>query len=146
MRGSPLLHLLVCAAAFALFAVPLAKLTIARPQAFAAKAVTVGANQSATLRHALIRVRYAHVPQSLSLKLDGKELLTVPDQKSQSLEIETNLPLSKYGIEFALTARWPAGTPGTAVTVEVEPDELDARRETRWSDSGSMDEILSFSW
>jgi hypothetical protein len=147
MRGSPLLQCLVGAIAFALFAIPLTRLTLARMDAHPMEPASQTTAESAGKRHTFIRVRLAHPPESLSLKLNGREIIPSPTPPIPSLiETEASLPLSKDGIELMLAARWPEGTPDTAVTVELEPDELDARRETRWSAGPALNEILSFKW
>lgn len=147
MRGSPLIHCLIGAIAFALFAIPLARLTFARgipgPPAPASRVVPERAGVTRTF----IRIRCAHTPKSISLKLGGKELIPPAASASSSpIETEAPMPLPGDGVELALEARWPEGTPDTAVTVELEPDELDARRETRWSTGPVLNEILSFKW
>jgi hypothetical protein len=147
MRGSPLLHCLLGAIAFALFAIPLARLTVAQPELAAADHPPAGAPEIAGARHTNIRVRLAHQAQSLSLKLGARELVpTVPAPLPSLVEFEAELPLAKDGIELSLAARWPEGTPDTAITVELEPDELDRRLETRWSRGPVLNEILSFQW
>ena len=40
----------------------------------------------------------------------------------------------------------PENTPDTALTLEIEPDGLEARSETRWSSAGNLDEVITFSW
>jgi hypothetical protein len=145
VRGSPLLHTILTAIAFALFAVPLSRLTIARPETKAlAKSA---APASGPKKQTFLRIRLAHVPKSLSLKLHDDELLPAPDREPSSL-IETQLPLAipTEGLELAISAQWPDGTPDTAVTVELEPDELDARRDTIWSRGTSLSGILFFKW
>ncbi len=147
MRGSPLLQCLIGAVAFALFAIPLVRLTVARSAMPRTNEATARAAETATVRHTFIRIRFAHLPKTLSLRHDGREL--IPPSASglvSPFETATSMPVSTEGIDLALTARWPDHTPDTAVTVELEPDELDARRETRWSAGSAMDETLSFKW
>lgn len=147
MRGSPVLQCLIGAVAFALFAIPLARLTIARSAPPRSDAAATAAPESAKARHAFIRIRFAHPPESLSLRFDGREL--VPPTGSvlvSPIETEAVVPLSHDGIDLALAVRWPGNIPETAVTVELEPDELDGRRETRWATGAALDEILSFKW
>lgn len=141
MRGFPPIQLALLVIAFAALAIPLSHLTgnpQHEPQAPAP------AKKTETAVHALLRLRYAHLPTHLSLKLGGKELITVTQESP--IEVDTTLPGIKDGIEVLLNATWPENTPDTAITLEVEPDGLEARRETRWSSASSLDEVLSFSW
>jgi len=147
MRGSPLLQCLIGAIAFALFAVPLARLTFARAEVKLKDRASQAPPETAGARRTFIRVRCAHAPESLSLKLAGKELIPRSTSAFPSLlETEAPIPASREGVELKLAARWPGGTPDTAVTVELEPDELDALRETRWSSGPELNEILNFKW
>lgn len=144
MRGYPPVHILLCIIAFAAFAIPLARLTFARPAAVVVEtaAPVVESNKVNTT----VRVRLAHTPTSLSLKLGDKELLPA-DAASQNLsEIQVPLTLSADGIELFIQATWPDNTPDTAVTVELEPDGLETQSQTRWSNGSSLDEILPYQW
>lgn len=147
MRGSPLLQCLIGAIAFALFAVPLARLTFARAEVKPMGRASQTTPETAGAKHAVIRVRYAHPPKSLSLKLGGRELIPASTSPRPSpVETATELAIPQGGIELVLAACWPDGTPDTAVTVELEPDEFDTLRETRWSSGPALNEILSFKW
>ena len=147
MRGFPPLHLLVFVIGFALFAIPLARLTFARPgttpQSHAQTAPTVA---SATTS-CIIRVRFAHKPATLSLKLGDKEIITnLTPQTLSPIEAQAAMIIPKDGLELMLNATWPQGTPDTALTVELEPDGLDVRSATRWSNGAKLSEVLSFTW
>lgn len=145
MRGSPLIQCLVGALAFALFAIPLARLTIARP-GVVVSSVPAPAN-AAEARHTIIRIRFAHPPQTLTLKLADRDLLPpLPSPVASPFEAEALLPFTKDNLELNLTAQWPEGTPETALTVELEPDELDSRAQTLWSAGAVLNSILTFQW
>ena len=147
MRGSPLLHCLIGAIAFALFAIPLVRLTVARADVMPADRSSAEVAEPPGTKHTFIRIRFAHPPKSLSLKQGGRELIPASTSPLPSpIETEVSLPVIKDGLELVLAARWPDGTADTAVTVELEPDELDARRETRWSTGPVLNEILGFKW
>ncbi|MCE9520251.1 MAG: hypothetical protein K8R87_11955 [Verrucomicrobia bacterium] len=147
MRGSPLLQCLISAIAFALFAIPLVRLTVARPNEKPANRTAVEVAEPASTRHTFVRIRFAHLPHTLSLKQSNRELIPVSlNPLTSPIEIETSLPITQDSLELALAAQWPDGTPDTAITVELEPDELDTRRETRWSSSFILKEILNFKW
>jgi len=144
MRGTPPLHLVLFFVVFGALSVPLAKLTFARP----APPPMAPAKETAEATPTVIRLRFAHVPQSVSLKLGGTELLpaAVASHPSGNMETRADLKLPPDGIELVLTAAWPDGTPDTAVTVELEPDGLDTQSQTRWSDSTSLSEPLTYQW
>ena len=145
MRGFPPFHLLIFAIAFALFSVPLARLTFARPQQVqkqVAENVDVLEGTPTT-----IRIRFAHAPTALSLKLGDKELLaplTFPLKDVQEIPVQIVIPLE--GFDLLLDAKWPEGTPDTALTIELEPDGLEAQSQTRWASGAALTEILPFQW
>lgn len=95
---------------------------------------------------ALIRIRHAHRPLSVSLKSEGQELLPKLDLSASPAEVSAKIEVSHDGNEFNLEAVWPPGTPDTALTVEIEPEGLDVRTETRWSTDTGLHEILTFTW
>lgn len=127
--------------AFGVLAVPLVNLTTARKAVAVQKAV-----QAAGLHKTLVRLRFAHPPKSASLKYGEKELLEKPDLASSPVELDADLEIPAEGIEFILSAEWPDGTPDTALTLELEPDGLDTKSETRWSLGSTMTEVISFQW
>lgn len=141
MRGFPPIQLAVLVIAFAALAIPLSHLT-GDPQT--EPPAPAPAKKTETAVHALLRLRYAHPPAQLSLKLGGKELITTIQESP--IEVDATLSDIKDGIEVLLNATWPENTPDTAITLEVEPDGLETLRETRWSSASSLDEVLSFSW
>lgn len=145
MRGFPPLHLLVLAIAFSLVAVPLAQLTFARPQAPAmvkmqASTGTVGVNT-------YILLRFAHLPEKLTVKIGDQVLLDgTKTSPVSTMEAQAALVIPKEGIELQLDATWPVGTPDTAATIELIPDEKESRSQTHWSSGPSMSQIYSFTW
>lgn len=161
MRGFPPLQIFLLGLLFGLLAIPLAHLTGQSPHPAAASRPAVHATESQVVKGsseypagehkhvevpALIRVRFAHRPLSVSLKAEGQELLPKPDLSTSPLEVSAEIEVSHDGNEFNLEAAWPPGTPDTALTVEIEPEGLDARAETRWSAESALHEILTFSW
>jgi hypothetical protein len=165
MRGFPPLQIFVLGLMFGLLAVPLAHLTGQAPRQAAepdhssshaghdagSKEVQ-GASEHPEGEHrhvevpALIRIRFAHRPLSVSLKSEGQELLPKLDLSASPAEVSAKIEVSHDGNEFSLAADWPPETPDTALTVEIEPEGLDARTETRWSTDAGLQEILTFSW
>jgi hypothetical protein len=144
MRGSPPLHLVLFAVGFALLAIPLAQLTFARPERQAATQV----EKASTATPTLIRLRFAHAPKSVSLKQhDGPELLSgTSGPPGAEIEARGDLRISEDTIELLLDVTWPEGTPDTAVTVDLEPDEKELQGQTRWSTGARLEEVLSYQW
>ncbi len=140
MRGFPPIQIFLLCLAFSVLAVPLSHLT---GDTSNAKIIPPKAAESTSVK-ALLRLRFAHPPTTLSLKIADKELITAID--TSPLEIDTSLPSFKNGVDVFLAATWPDNTPDTALTLEIEPDGLEARRETRWSSGGSLDEVITFAW
>lgn len=142
MRGFPPIQIFLLCLAFIALAVPLMQLTgsssvdkpVLRPAAKTEKSST----------GVWLRLRYAHPPASLSLKIGGKEVIS--SVGASPMEVQASLSAVRGGTDMFLTATWPEGTPDTAITLEVEPDGLDSRSETRWSSAGSLDEVLTFVW
>lgn len=146
MRGFPPLQIFLLGLAFGLLAVPLYRLTSQASAASIPLVKTSASDSKLENVQVLIRLRFAHQPQSVSLKQGKRELLTDADFTSSPLEVRSDLAISKDGNELALSATWPAGTPDTALTVEIEPDGLDSRTETRWSADAMLEEILTLTW
>jgi hypothetical protein len=95
---------------------------------------------------ALVRLRYAHKPLSVSLKQGGKELLKDLALGASPAEIKAGIGVSHEGDEMEITAKWPEGTPETALTIEIEPDGFETRSETRWASEAEVNEVLTFRW
>jgi hypothetical protein len=94
--------------------------------------------------NSLLRVRYAHKPSTLSVKIADKELMT--EIEASPIEMSTSLPSVKDGVDVFLSATWADGTPDTSITLELEPDGFASRSETRWSSGGGLDEVVTFEW
>lgn len=141
MRGFPPIQIFLLCLAFIALAVPLSHLTGTSMQA---KPVPRAAEKAETSSGARLRLRYAHRPATLSVKIADKEL--VRDITASPLEIKTTLQAANQGVDVFLAATWPEGTPDTALTLEVEPDGLESRMETRWSSGAALDEVLTFVW
>ncbi len=142
MRGSPPLQLALVLIGFLLLGIPLVALTSGRET----KPTPATAMTRSTRVPTQVRLRWAHRPTTLSLLLNGKPLLPALDLALPMIEGQAELLLPKEGIEIALKAEWPAGTPDTAVTLELEPDERDAQTHTRWSSASKLEEIIPFQW
>ncbi|MBE2283629.1 MAG: hypothetical protein IAE77_09265 [Prosthecobacter sp.] len=140
MRGFPPIQLALLIIAFIVLAIPLSHLTGNAQDKPLAKA---GTKEEKHVK-ALVRLRYAHKPATLSLKIGDQSLVTAADESP--IEVDANLIEPKIGIDVLLAATWPENTPDTALTVEIEPDGLDTQSQTRWSSSGSLDEAITFTW
>lgn len=146
MRGFPPLQIFILGLLFGLLAVPMVQLTGNAPVPATSKPGGTEVAAVKTTIPALLRLRYAHRPLTISLKSDARELVSKPDMSSSPIELETEITLSKDGNEFSLEASWPPGTPDTALTVEIEPDGQDPRTVTLWSSGSDLSEILTLSW
>lgn len=146
MRPSPLILLLVVLGGLGLAAVPLTHLT--RPVGGVGPAPEAPATDSSKATHTTtLRLRLAHTPEVLELSHGEETLLRVPaDGTATLLEAQVPLTLPPEGVEFRLAITWPEGTPQTAVTLEVEPEGLDAQSATYWTDTGTLTEIIPFTW
>lgn len=149
--------------AFALLAVPLAQLTGSFSDAStnelnqqlaksSGKEAVQGSTEHPEGEHvheqvaAIVRVRFAHRPLTVSLRQENKEILPKLDLSQSPIEAEAKLEISHEGDEFIATATWPEGTPETALTVEIEPEGFDTQTQTRWTSEGRLDEVLTFQW
>ncbi len=142
MRGFPPIQIFLLVLAFVVLAIPLSHLTGTTVPVRAAAAEVKG--EKAESVRALVRVRYAHRPVTLSVRVGEKELIQGVEESP--MEVEAPLPSTKDGVDVFVRATWPEGTPDTAVTVELEPDGLPTRSETRWSSAASLDEVITFEW
>jgi hypothetical protein len=140
MRGFPPIQLFLLCLAFIALAVPLSHLT---GNTHNAKVIQPAVKETQRVK-ALLRLRFAHPPTTLSLKLTDKELIA--SAEASPLELHAVLPATQDGVDVFLSATWPQNTPDTALTLEIEPDGLEARSETRWSSASSLDEVITFSW
>ncbi len=140
MRGFPPIQIFLLALTFIVLAIPLSHLTGTVSHA---KAAPVKIEESPSVK-SLLRLRYAHKPVTLSLKIADKEVIT--DIGASPIELQTTLPAPEDGVDVFLSATWAEGTPDTSITLELEPDGLASRSETRWSANGNLDEVITFEW
>lgn len=141
MRGFPPIQIFLLCLTFGVLAVPLSHLT---GETSNAKVVVTSSSETVSSVKALLRLRFAHRPTSLSLKIADQE--TIAEIGDSPMEVEASLPALDHGVDVFLVATWPDDTPDTGVTFEIEPDGFEARSETRWSSSGSIDEVITFTW
>lgn len=146
MRGFPPIQIFLLVLAFVVLAIPLSFLTGTMTPAKAAAGSAAGAAKGAEVTNVkgLVRVRYAHRPATLSVKVGDKELVTGIEESP--MEMDAVLAAPKGGVDVFLKATWPEGTPDSAITLEVEPDGLETRSETRWSSNAKLDEVITLKW
>lgn len=140
MRGFPPIQIFLLCLTFVVLAVPLSHLTGTTAPA---KVATVKVEKAEGVK-ALLRLRYAHKPATLSVKVGERELIKGID--GSPIEVDASLPSPKNGVDVFLSATWADGTPDTSITLELEPDGFATRSETRWSAAGSLDEVITFEW
>ena len=140
MRGFPPIQIFLLCLTFVVLAIPLSQLTGTTSHAKAAAVKVVEEKSVKTL----VRLRYAHKPVTLSVKIADKEL--IGGIEASPIELSTVLPGVKDGVDVFLSATWADGTPDTSITLELEPDGFASRSETRWSAAGSLDEVITFEW
>lgn len=145
MRPSPLILLALVCAGLGLAAVPLARLT--RAESVVPMPVEATATTASTVP-ARVRLRFAHAPQSVKVSCGEQVLVETSAGSEPELvrEEDVTLAVPPEGVELLLEVQWPEGTPQTAVGVEIEPDGLDTRADTRWTDTGELAEIIPLIW
>jgi hypothetical protein len=141
MRASPPVQLALMLAVFVLLAVPLVQLTSGRVTG--GPKTTLQTSNSGKVR-TNIRIRYAHKPDHLSVTLGNQNV--VSDGANLLQGMSDDLVIPEEGVELQVEADWPAGTPDTALTIEMEPDSLETQSQTRWSHDGRMSEIIVYQW
>jgi len=141
MRGFPPIQILLLCLTFGALAVPLSHLTGENSHA---KVKSSPSPEAASSVKALLRLRFAHQPTSLSLRVADQQDIT--EIAASPLEADVTLPALEHGVDVFVIATWPEGTPDTAVTLEIEPEGLEMRSETRWSSAGGLDEVITFTW
>ncbi|MBL9115711.1 MAG: hypothetical protein JNJ83_11950 [Verrucomicrobiaceae bacterium] len=141
MTGSPPLHLALLLVVFIVLSVPLVQLTSAPSH----RVMIPSEEVEDDIVAGVLRFRWAHLPNQVTLKCGD---LVFYDSKPEGsiLEKEIQLKIPDEGVELSLHAEWPANTPDTAITVELEPDGLDGRSETKWSSESRLDDVITFIW
>ncbi len=143
MRGSPPVQLALLLIGFIAVGVPLVQLTHGRSDTVVPKVTTSKAEEA---RPVLIRIRYSQKPSKLEIKKGAESVLPQGDLAASPVEIYAAFSKVQEELEFSVAAEWPAGTPETALTIEVEPDNLEGRSQTFWSINGRIEDAASFTW
>jgi hypothetical protein len=149
MRGSPLFNTVLVVLGLALAAAGLAGLTGGRAAAPGAAAMVDGAGDAAVEADSVCpaRLKFAHVPESVSVSHLGRELWGASGAGTAEFGFDLRLPatLAADGVDLLLSVRWPAGTPESVAELTLEPPSLDSRTRSAWGE-GSLDEVLAFTW
>jgi len=91
-------------------------------------------------------MEFAHAPLLAGLMQNGQAILEARTRGgSTSVEVRLQLDLSERMLEMPFTVTWPEGTPRTAVTIRFEPDGMESREVTFWSE-GDLDEFIELHW
>jgi len=140
MRGSPPIQLFLVVLALVGVAIPLLRLTgkaaISAPMALKETVV-----EKTVTAH--VCVRFVHKPETLSMKLEGRELVEKAVWGEQEVEFDAKLPTVA---EMVVSATWTYGAPNQAMSIEISPDGKDMHEKTVWSSSGSLSEVVLFQW
>jgi hypothetical protein len=146
MRGFPPLQLVIAIIGLALLAIPLVHLTRGAARSQSSETSAVPPAVKATSRSAVVRVRFAHEPLRLKIRQGDRILLSAVPAVKSPLESEVPIFIGAQAPDFFVEAAWPAGTPETAVTLEIEPDSLETQADTAWSDQGVMNCLFHLAW
>ena len=138
MHGSPLLRTLVVVLLLSFAAVPLWRLTRARESGGVVAATAEPAAKSGVR----IELAFAHPPSGFQVTHLGK-VIWESQTPGASARKDFKMEFPKEGIDLGIKATWPAGTPLTAVRVNVTPEGGNPLQQTAWG-TGTMDEVLTF--
>ena len=141
MSGSPILRTLAATVAAVIFAVLLFRITHSDTTT-QARIEIAQPDKIPTL----VRIRSSHTPSKLTLMLETRAIVELHEDTGNAWEIESHLVIPPEGVELLLEASWPEEADHAAVTVELEPEALDAKSETAWSDAGELQAYLTFRW
>ena len=141
MRGFPALNALLLLAGLSLLWIPLARLTGA-PDRIPEAPQSDAPHQESPVR---LSLRFAHPPLSLRVSHLDTVVWETSDPEAMADGTVIQLAIPPEGIDLALSATWPDGTPESALQLELEPEGLDTQSAVVWGE-GSVDEILAFVW
>jgi hypothetical protein len=143
MQGSPIRAFFLVLLALLVLAVPLWVLT-SHPTQAQLPVATSDSSQSTETRLCLITIRFAHLPQSWSLKV-GDTILQEsihPDQFEYLLA--TDIPASAESVRFDIEATWEGVAQRTPVTISIEPEGDESLTETKWSVDGKIHDVVEY--
>ena len=96
-------------------------------------------------------VRWSAAPSVIRISHEGAEVCTLaPDGSAAQWSGKLLLPAPAVGeLELEVEAEWPgAPAEAQAITLELLPPKLPARRDTQWADPGErmMHQLFIFPW
>jgi hypothetical protein len=146
MRGFPPAQLAFLIAVYLVIGWPLVKLT-SGPRELLAEEQTgsVSTTRNADARTVWVRIRSTAGCEDARLLAGDADLLGGAGLVEGEAEFETELKFENDGIELRLEASWGSES-RQVVTVEVEPDNLERRSETLWTEDGQLDDLLEYQW
>ena len=142
MRGSPPVQLALLLLGFIVVGVPLVELTHGRTESTAAESTSPGE----TKRPVFFRIRCVTPPLKFSIKAGGEDLISSSAAPSPIMEGRKELAFSEERLELLISAEWPAGSPESVLTIEMEPDGWEGRSRFVWSLNNKVEDTVSFTW
>lgn len=140
MRGFPLWNFFAVIALLALVAIPLRRISAARPPALPSPSGPAAA--AAPGPPVSLRLRFVHAPREAALFCDGKE----QPLEGQGLERQATLPLRDGALEVEVKATWADGTGPTLIELRAAPEGQAEQLQNLWSEETAVDEWLRFHW
>lgn len=123
---------------------PLLHLTKKAPQR---AAIESPLQETPTTDRVFARVQFTGTPLAATLRYQGQDLATLPNDASSPWEIELPLPQTD-SLELEAEIHWADGSPENAVSITIEPTQKEARTDTRWTgeDGTLLHDLFIFSW
>jgi hypothetical protein len=136
MRGRPLLRIILVCLGVALMGIPVFKLTTAAVPTEATPTPVTSTTQTLSLA-----LTFAHPPESFAVTYLGNPILA---GKGPATAFTGPWPiaLSKDGADLLLQAKWPTGTPQTAVEIKISGAGDVPIERTFWG-TGRLTEIVT---
>ena len=100
--------------------------------------------ETVEIEHCYATIRTAHPLRQLEIRHEGT-LLCQLDAPALEIEEEWDLSIGPTGLELAVRATWPEGTPESVIEIRLEPDRLDRKSATLWG-QGTLDDFMEFQW
>lgn len=146
MTGFPFLRVLVLALLFAAATWPLLRLTSGHQRVDEVPSGVVAGEAPAIRIPAVLRVRCTHRPEHLTVRQGGVTWLEIRNPDLFSMEVPVEIPDDPAGLEVQISAGWPPGLAETAIGLELEPDGYETQRQSLWTSTPDLEEIVSFRW
>lgn len=138
---SPRLAFLLALAGVSAAGIPLFHLT--RPPVTPRIEAAPSSEAPSTMAYATLQ--FTGAPQSLVLRLEGKDLAQMPEGTPSPWELQIALPTDSQTLDIEVEAHWDE--PGAhAATLAIEPPGRETRRDTQWSKAGMLHSVFTFIW